>query len=129
MASMTKLLAPALAAATLLGMAAPAPAAGLGTGAAQLAPAAAEVIKVGYWYRGRWYGGCWNCGPPSGAAVGAGIALGILGGAAIAGAVAAPPPPPPTVYYQQPPTVYLEPAPGRCWVQTDPRGYGYWSPC
>lgn len=65
-------------------------AAALGTGALALAPAkAASVTEVGYWYRGRWYGGrCWNCG--NGAALGAGVALGVLGAAAIAGAAAAP---------------------------------------
>lgn len=143
MASKDKLqgLAVALVASLALSMAVPAQGAVLGAaGGLRLAPAQMEPMTVGYWYRGRWHGGCWNCGG-NGAAVGAGIALGILGAAAIAGAAAAPPPvvyeaPPPVVYEAPPPVVrvepaprvYLEPAPRRCWVETAP-GRGYWSPC
>ncbi|GLI22268.1 MULTISPECIES: hypothetical protein [Xanthobacter] len=115
-------------------------AAAIGTGALAMAPAkAASVTDVGYWYRGRYYrGGCWNCG--NGAALGAGVAIGVLGAAAIAGAAAAPPPPP-VVYYEQPPVVYYQPAPRvylepvppprprSCWVATGPGGQGYFSPC
>lgn len=121
------------------GAASPAFSASLGTGALQAKPANAAPAEVGYWYRGRWYEGCWNCGRPNnGAAVGAGIALGILGAAAIAGAAAEPayppPGPPPVVYYEAPgPTVYVAPPPvhhpRQCWVETDGRGYGYWTAC
>lgn len=132
----------ALAAATILGTVAPVGAAAIGSGQAALSAAhAAPVTEAGYWYRGRWYGGCWGCAPPpsnNGAAVGAGIALGILGAAAIAGAASAPPPP---VYYAPPPRVYVvpetevylegppPPRPRSCWVNTGPGGAGYWSPC
>ncbi len=129
-----------LAAAASLATATPSFAASVGSGALAVAPAhGAAATPVGYWYRGRWYRGCWNCGPHynNGAAVGAGIALGVLGAAAIAGAASEPPPPvvyyepPPTVYYQPAPEVYLEPAPRprSCWVATGPGGAGYWSPC
>jgi len=135
-----RLLALTLAAATLAGTAVPSSAAAIGSGALALSPGKAAVVTdVGYWYRGRWYPnggwyggrwypyGCGNCG----AAVGAGVALGILGAAAIAGAAASPPPPPPVVYYEQPPVVYVEPTPRprSCWVVTGPGGAGYWSPC
>lgn len=133
-----RLLALTLAAATLAGTAVPSSAAAIGSGALALSPGkAAAVTDVGYWYRGRWYPnggwyggrwypyGCGNCG----AAVGAGVALGILGAAAIAGAAAAPPPP--VVYYEQPPVVYVQPQPRprSCWVNTGPGGGGYWIAC
>ncbi|WP_203192057.1 hypothetical protein [Xanthobacter dioxanivorans] len=130
-----QVLALTLAAAAASGVAAPASAAAIGSGATALAPAhAAAPTEVGYWYRGRWYGGgCWNCGRNNGAAVGAAIGLGILGAAAIAGAAGSAPPPPPVVYYEPepPPVVYVQPAPRprSCWVQTGPYGGGYWSPC
>ncbi|MFG1349265.1 hypothetical protein [Xanthobacter autotrophicus] len=144
-----KLVALAVAAAAATGAASTGHAAAIGTGALALAPGqAASVTDVGYWHRGRYYngpyrgyggpyrGGCWNCGGGNGAAVGAGVALGILGAAAIAGAASAPPPPvyyeeEPEVYYQPAPRVYLEPAPQprSCWVATGPGGGGYWSPC
>mgnify|MGYP001281155631 CR=1 FL=1 len=123
-----------VAVASLAGSLAPASAAAIGTGSLALRGGdAAMVQQVGYWYRGRWYGGSPG---PNGAAVGAGIALGILGAAAIAGAASAPPPvyyePPPPVYYEPAPRVYLEgpppPRPRSCWVDAGP-GRGYWSPC
>lgn len=124
-----------VAAASLAVPLAPASAAAIGTGAMALKGADAGVVEnVGYWYRGRWVRGGWYAGPrgPNGAAVGAGIALGILGAAAIAGAASAPPP----VYYDPPdygppPELYLEepaPRPRSCWVETG-YGRGYWSPC
>lgn len=133
----------ALAAAASLATASPGLAAPLGRGQLAAAPAhGAAVTQVGYWHRGRWYNGCWNCGPRynNGAAVGAGIALGVLGAAAIAGAAASAPPPPvvyyepappPVVIYQPAPEVYLDPVPRprSCWVATGPGGTGYWSPC
>lgn len=60
------------------------------------------------WYgrgwRGRgWYGPGWGWG------------AGFVGGALLGAAIAAP--------------YYYRPAYGRCWVTSDPRGYGYWAPC
>ncbi|MFG1462864.1 hypothetical protein V5F77_08160 [Xanthobacter sp. DSM 24535] len=114
----------------------PAMAGAIGTGAATLAqPLPTDVTQVQYW--GPRGPGCWNCrgyyrnNNNNGAAVGAGIALGILGAAAIAGAASAPPPPPP-VYYAPPPPVYYAPPPpprGTCWFPTDTRGNGYWGAC
>ncbi|MEP9377965.1 hypothetical protein ABLE91_14700 [Aquabacter sp. CN5-332] len=129
-----------------LGVAAASPAfsASIGTGALQAAQTAPSgVTQVGYYGPG-WGRGCWNCGGwNNGAAVGAGIAAGIIGGAAIAAATApppvvyAPPPaygPPPAYYvappgYAAPPAYYRVPARGRCWYETDGRGYGYWGVC
>ena len=66
-----------------------------------------DVVQVQRWRRGRWIG----------PAVGAGIALGVLGAAAY-----------PYGYYGGP--GYYGPGPGRCWVQTGPyRGQGYWTYC
>lgn len=120
-----------------LGVAAASPvfSASLGTAALQAVEVPARATEVG----------CWNCrGWNNGAAIGAGIAAGIIGGAAIAAATAppavvyAPPPaygPPPAYYvappgyYQAPPAYYRVPSPGRCWYETDSRGFGYWGPC
>jgi len=115
----------------------PASAASIGSGVVALKDADAGVVENvgGYWYRGRWVRGGWYAGPrryDNGAAVGAGIALGILGAAAIAGAANAPPPDyydPPD--YGPPSELYLEepaPRPRSCWIETG-RGRGYWSPC
>ncbi|HQS08943.1 MULTISPECIES: hypothetical protein [Roseixanthobacter] len=123
----------------------PAMAGAIGTGAASLSAAVPNgVTQVQYWGPRYGYGrgGCWNCGRyynnnNNGAAVGAGIALGILGAAAIAGAASAPPPPPP-VYYAPPPPALYAPAPpvvyapqarGGCWFPTDTHGNGYWGAC
>ncbi len=117
----------------------PAFSAAIGTGAGQMANVSAPVTQVG----------CWNCN--NGAAVGVGIAAGIIGGAAIASALAppppvvyapapvyvAPPPPPPYVapapVYYPPPGYYppppAYPRPGRCWFQSDAYGNGYWGRC
>lgn len=125
-----------VAAASLAGPLAPASAAAIGVQALKGADASVVETVGGYWYRGRWVRGGWYAGPrryDNGAALGAGIALGILGGAAIAGAASAPPPvyydPPPD--YGPPPELYLEepaPRPRSCWVETG-YGRGYWSPC
>jgi len=137
--------------------ASPAFSASLGSASSALAGGApAHVVQVGGWGPGWGPGprpyyppprGCWNCNNNNnGAAVGAGIALGILGAAAIAGAASAPPPPPvyyapappPAVYYAPPPPNYgpppvtyvpAGPPPGQCWFPTDTRGNGYFAPC
>lgn len=90
--------------------------------------AAGNVVDV-HWRRhgGAVFGG-----------VAAGLALGAIAGAAARPYYA----PGPTYYYDEPAYVYDgDPAPyyapppppprpyGRCWVQTDDRGYGHWRPC
>ena len=111
-----------LAAALVASLAAPAAAAPLGAaglGLASAAPAQVEEVRCR---------GCW---------VGAGVAAGVLTGAAIA-ATARPyyyePAPPPVVYEPAPAYVYAPPprayAYGRCWVQTGPyRGQGFYERC
>lgn len=100
--------------------------------------APAQVIDVRYRHRHRGY---W------GGAAAAGLAAGLIAGAAVAGpryyyepGYAYGPPP---AYYYEPEPVYVEPpatyygprvdpnGPNRrCWVSTDKdRGYGYWRPC
>jgi len=74
--------------------------------------------------------GCRNC-----AAVGVGVAAGVIAGAAIAGA-ANNNRRQQNYYYEEPEVVYAPrayaPAPryGKCWVQQGPyRGEGYWARC
>ncbi len=102
----------------------------LSNSAAVKSAVAGDVVDVHWRGRGAVWGG-----------VAAGLALG-----AIAGAAAARPYyyDPGYAYYGYPapyyapsydyvPEAYVAPAPrrayGRCWVQTDDRGFGYWGPC
>ncbi|WP_414594505.1 hypothetical protein [Ancylobacter sp. G4_0304] len=100
----------------------PASAANMGSAALERAPVNLPVENV-------------RCG--DGCAVGAGIAAGVIAGAAIAGAANN------NRYYRERNYYYNEPAPayygrgygprpnyGRCWVETNPmRGTGYWGRC
>ena len=152
MVCLTRVAAASLATVLTVATLAPAFAGGIGTGSSALAQAAPGKIIEVQW---RPYGPpppppppgpppCWNCGKRhnySGAAVGAGIAMGLLGAAAIAGMAENQPPPPPPGYYPPPPPppVYYAPPvyaptprpppPGQCWFPTDTRGAGYWAPC
>lgn len=93
---------------------------------------AGDVIDVRW--RGHHRGAVWG-------GVAAGLALGAIAGAAAArpyyydpgyGYYGSPAPYDygPSGYYV--PEAYVAPRPGpygRCWIQTDDRGFGYWGPC
>ena len=114
-----------------------------------------DVTDVQYRYRGYGYRGYRGYGY-GGSAIGAGVALGVLG--IIAGAAAAQSNPyyyqpgyygsgyyepgypapiyraPPVIYAPAPVYVAPQPHPGygprQCWITTDQdRGFGYWTPC